>query len=231
MAWPSGIFFFYVSRFWRHVTKIAQVTFSFLHTSCDTRFALGITKLKFNNSNILSLDLIPLCFIVSKIGSRTAVSHNKFYSSRQHMLHSWKQKTYFMSLAILFHFLCAQHVSDINILIIRSLRLFCWIITLAVCSWFDVLVFRCECVGVVSVLQASAYIRMSHHPNRTTPKHQNTSNQEHTTNVIIQQNSRKLLIMDILMSKTCWAHKKWNKITSDIKLIFCFQLLQWCTVQ
>jgi len=30
-----------------------------------------------------------------------------------------------MSLVILFHFLCAQHVSDINISIIRSLRLFC----------------------------------------------------------------------------------------------------------
>jgi len=30
-----------------------------------------------------------------------------------------------MSLAILFHFLCAQHVLDINISIIRSLRLFC----------------------------------------------------------------------------------------------------------
>jgi len=34
-----------------------------------------------------------------------------------------------MSLAILFHFLCAQHVSDINISIIRSLRLCCWITT------------------------------------------------------------------------------------------------------
>ena len=41
-----------------------------------------------------------------------------------------------------------------------------------------------------------------------------------TTNVVIQQNSRKLLMMDILMSETCWAHKKWNKITSDIKLAF-----------
>jgi len=38
--------------------------------------------------------------------------------------------------------------------------------------------------------------------------------------VVIQQNSRKLLLMDILMSETCWAHKKWNKIASDIKLIF-----------
>jgi len=52
-----------------------------------------------------------------------------------------------MSLAILFHFLCAQHVSDINIPIIRSLRL-CWWITPSVdlfsvhcvleiwCGWF-----------------------------------------------------------------------------------------------
>ena len=40
------------------------------------------------------------------------------------------------------------------------------------------------------------------------------------TSVVIQQNSLKLLMMDILMSETCWAHKKWNKIASDIKLVF-----------
>ena len=34
-----------------------------------------------------------------------------------------ERKTNLMSLAILFHLLCAQHVSDINISIIRSLRL------------------------------------------------------------------------------------------------------------
>ena len=27
-------------------------------------------------------------------------------------------------------------------------------------------------------------------------------------------------MMAILMSETCWAHKKWNKIASDIKLVF-----------
>jgi len=31
-----------------------------------------------------------------------------------------------------------------------------------------------------------------------------------TTAVVIQQHSRKLLMMDTLMSETCWAHKKWN---------------------
>jgi len=41
-----------------------------------------------------------------------------------------------------------------------------------------------------------------------------------TTDVVIQQNSRKLLMMDILMSETCWTHKKWNKMASDIRLVF-----------
>ena len=41
-----------------------------------------------------------------------------------------------------------------------------------------------------------------------------------TTDVVIQQHSHKLLMMGILMSETCWAHKKWNKIASDIKLVF-----------
>ena len=67
-----------------------------------------------------------------------------------------------MSLAILFHFLCAQHVSDINIfIIIISLRLVCWITTLVVLFLVRcVLEFRCGWVGVVSVLQAEAVLNM-----------------------------------------------------------------------
>jgi len=48
-----------------------------------------------------------------------------------------------MSLAILFHFLCAQHVSDINISIIRTLRLFlvlgfdvCWSFGVGGLEWY-----------------------------------------------------------------------------------------------
>ena len=98
-----------------------------------------------------------------------------------------------MSLAILFHFLCAQHVSDINISIIRSLRL----------------------------------CRLLQPAKRTPPKTSRTksSNTQRTENktsdVVIHQHSRrKLLMMDILITETCWAHKKWNKIASDIKLVF-----------
>jgi len=42
------------------------------------------------------------------------------------------------SYKVLFHFFYAQHVSDINTSIIRSLRLFYCITTLVVCSCFDV---------------------------------------------------------------------------------------------
>ena len=45
-----------------------------------------------------------------------------------HRCDSWRTKDQ-RDVTILFHFLCAQHVSDINISIIRSLRLFCWITT------------------------------------------------------------------------------------------------------
>jgi len=127
-----------------------------------------------------------------------------------------------MSLVILFHFLCAQYVSVINIYIIRSLRLFCWITTLVVLFLVRcVLEFRCGWFGVVSVLLAVA----SACNTGTTPNQPHWNSNTHrtknnTTNVVIQQNSRKLLMMDILMSETCWAYKKWNKIASDIKLVF-----------
>jgi len=65
-----------------------------------------------------------------------------------------------MTLAILFHFLCTEHVSDINISIIRSLH---------------------------QISNA-----------------QRTENK--ATDVVIQQHRCKLLMMDILMSETCWAH-------------------------
>jgi len=45
-----------------------------------------------------------------------------------------------MSLAILFHLLCAQHVSDINISIFSSLRLCSWITT-------SVVLFSVRCVS------------------------------------------------------------------------------------
>jgi len=73
------------------------------------------------------------------------------------------------------------------------------------CSWFNV----CWSSGVVG---------LEWYPCCRLKRTKRTKNK--TTNVVIQQHSRKLLTMDILMSETCWAHKKWNKIGSDMKLVF-----------
>ena len=117
-----------------------------------------------------------------------------------------QKKTYWMSLAILFHFLCAQRVSDINISIIRSLRLCCcWITT-------SVVLFSGRCVLEIWCNTDTTQTQ----PHQISNTHR-TENK--TTDVVIQQHSRKLRMMDILMSETCWTHKKWNKIASDIKLV------------
>jgi len=92
-------------------------------------------------------------------------------------------------------------------------------------SWFDV----CWSFGVVGLewypccrlklccASACNTDTTPTQPHRNSNTHRTKKN---TTNVVIQQNSRKLLMMDILMSETCWTHKKWNKIASDIKLVF-----------
>jgi len=92
-----------------------------------------------------------------------------------------------MPLGILFHFLCAQHVSDINKLATILLNYHTG---------------RCGWVGVVSVLQAEA----CNTDTTPTQPHQNSNThrtKNNTTNMVIQQNSHKLLMMDILMSETC----------------------------
>jgi len=85
-----------------------------------------------------------------------------------------EQKTNLMSLAILFHFLCAQHISDINISIIRSLRLLCWITTLVV-----LLLFRCM-LELYPCYRLKLLFSLQHgyHSNPTTPKLQHRTNQE-----------------------------------------------------
>jgi len=82
-----------------------------------------------------------------------------------------------MLLAILFHFLCAQHVSDINISIIRSLRLCCLITT-----WRFVLSSLCVGdllrLGLSSVRVVDFSLQNGHYSNPAAPNLQHTTNQE-----------------------------------------------------
>jgi len=82
------------------------------------------------------------------------------------------------------------------------------------CSWID----ECWSFSVVG-LEASAC------NTDTTPTQPHWNSNTHrsknnTTKLAIQRQSRKLLMMDILLSETCWAQTNWNKIASDIKLVF-----------
>ena len=80
-------------------------------------------------------------------------------------------------------------------------------------------------ICVVGWSTTGLFIRASACNTDTTPNQPHRNSNTHrtknnTTNVVFQQNSRKLPMMDIWKSETCWAHKKWNKIASDIKLVF-----------
>jgi len=80
------------------------------------------------------------------------------------------------------------------------------------CSWFNV----CWRIRLGWVKPATRI-----------PLHQNTHRTKNNmTNVVIQQNSRKLLMLDILMSETCWAHKNWKKLQVTSSWSF---ILQLCT--
>jgi len=76
-----------------------------------------------------------------------------------------------------------------------------------------------SCVEFCAQAEASAC-----KTNTTKYQPQQISNTQRTENktadVVIHQHSRRLLMMDILMSEIRWAHIKWNKIVSDIKLVF-----------
>jgi len=94
-----------------------------------------------------------------------------------------------MSLAILFHFLCTQHVSDINIhpssgACDCAVELPHW----SFCSRF-VVCWKFGAAGLSSV-HVAGFGLQQHQISNT----QRTENK--TTNVVIQQHSRKLLMMD-----------------------------------
>ena len=96
-----------------------------------------------------------------------------------------------MTLAILFHLFCAQHVSDINIPSSGACDFVDELPHLSSCSQFVV----CCSFGAAGFWWCS-FCRLKHNYNT-----QRTENK--TTDVVIHQHSRKLLKMDILMSETC----------------------------
>ena len=113
-----------------------------------------------------------------------------------------------MTLASLCQF-TAQHVSDVNTSIFRSLRL------------LDVLLCRLYCadfrrVGVRVVVQPTLGYHITNSQSRyITPTRLKSAHYSLNNNA---QSSRKLLKMDVLTSETCWA-VNWHNKASVIKLV------------
>jgi len=74
--------------------------------------------------------------------------------------------------------------------------------TLVVCSCFGVC-WSFDVAGWGGIRVAGFSLLHRYHPNPATPKLQHTPKQEQTTNVVVQEKSRKILTMDVLMSETC----------------------------
>jgi len=80
---------------------------------------------------------------------------------------------------------------------------------------------QAEAAGVVSELQA--YSMQPGYSSLTAPNLQPTANQERNDQRGNQHYIRELLMMGIVVPETCWAYKKYNKI-SGILLDFILQI-------
>jgi len=70
------------------------------------------------------------------------------------------------------------------------------------------------------VLLIVSGLQPGHYSSLTAPYLQHTANQERNDQCGNQHHSRELLMMGIVMFETCWAYKKYNKISSGIYLFF-----------
>ena len=104
------------------------------------------------------------------------------YWTMQH-LDSWIKRDQLDVTCFIISLFNAQHVSDINTSILRSLRLICWVISWVVLLWFDV----CWCYIVVWLgwcgirMQAEALVPYGYH---TTPAKSQCNTNTHRTRAI-----------------------------------------------
>ena len=123
-----------------------------------------------------------------------------------HHLDSWIKRDQLDVTCFIISLFTAQHVSDVNIYILRSLRLICWVTSWVVLLLYD----ACWCYVVVWLgwcgirMQVVLQPASGYHTSPAKPQ-RNTNTQNNTTHEITQQISRKLLRVDVLTSEIRWA--------------------------
>ena len=85
--------------------------------------------------------------IIRRVHVKTEnVLHGSFVYWNGHHIDSWVKRDQLHVTCFIISLFNAQHVSDVNTSILRSLRLMCWVISLVVLIWFDE--WCCCCVVV-----------------------------------------------------------------------------------
>jgi len=70
------------------------------------------------------------------------------------------------------------------------------------------------------IIKSCFNLQPGNYSSLTAPNLKPTANQERNDRCGNQHHSRELLMMGIIVTETCWAFKKYNKITSGIHLSF-----------
>jgi len=150
-----------------------------------------------------------------------------------HHLDSWIKRDQLDFTCIIISLFNAQHVSDVNTSILRSLRLICWVITWVVLLWFDV----CWCYVVVWLgwcgirMQAEACIRIPHQKVTFCSKtffffFKNRSAFEILWKNVIEPGRPQ---MTILRMGTAWWVSKATKTHSEYVILLLFHCNSVCT--
>ena len=154
---------------------------------CPVHMAFHYKRIYMKYNNIFYWNSVYLQFysIQTKVQRACNYSQLQFLHCptsnqiRNIIVKEWK--TNLMSPAILFHFLCAQHVSDINISIIRSLRL-CWWITTSVVFFSARCVLELWLPLVFGGVRFAGWSISASTCNTNTTKYQPQQKLQHTTN-------------------------------------------------
>jgi len=135
-----------------------QQSYSFFHTSRKTFKCHGLhgstSDALTRRSGLVHLQLVvdkealgrDLLWVlrVSPVSIIPLILHTQIYWTVHH-LDSWIKRDQLDITCFIISIFNAQHVSDVNTSILRSLRLICWVISWVVLLWFDV----CWCYVVV----------------------------------------------------------------------------------
>jgi len=136
--------------------------------------------------SLLSLDLLNVITAFSQ-----GVSLSYVYRTVHH-LDSWVKRDQLEATCFIITLFSAQHVSDVNTSILRSLQLIRW-----VTSWV-----------VSGSMYVGVTLQCGYHTTTAKPQVTPTHIEPDTTHEVTQRISRKLLRMDVLSSETCWALNK-----------------------